>query len=92
MSKSVVYSKPSCPYCVKAKALLTNHNIEFEEKILGSDITSTELFEMFDAKELPRPRTAPQIFLGGTYIGGYDQLVAYIEETGYNGTGHTIGT
>lgn len=90
MSETIVYSKPSCPSCVKAKKLLDDRQIPYEVKDLGVDIQPQELFDLFEAKGLPQPRTAPQIFLDGKYIGGYEQLVAYIEDTGYNGTGHTL--
>jgi glutaredoxin len=32
----------------------------------------------------------PQIRINGENIGGYDKLAAYIEDTGYNGTGYTL--
>ena len=51
----------------------------------------SELMQIFEEKKLPQPRTAPQIFIGDTYIGGYEALLAYIESTGYNGSGHSIG-
>lgn len=87
---NVVYSKPSCPSCVQAKRLLTERNIDYDEVVLGQDITPDELFAIFDEKELARPRTAPQVFLGGKHIGGYEALVEYIENTGYTGTGHSL--
>jgi glutaredoxin len=90
MSKTIVYSKPSCPNCVKAKKLLDDRNVVYETKELGVDIQPQELFDLFESKGLPQPRTAPQIFLNGDYIGGYDQLATYIEETGFNGTGHSL--
>lgn len=82
---NIVFSKPSCPYCVKAKDLLKKVGVAFEEKILGTDITPDQLFEQFDSLSIPRPRSAPQIFLNGNYVGGYDQLVTYVEEHGMEG-------
>ena len=32
-----------------------------------------------------------KIFIGDTYIGGYEALVKYIEDTGFNGTGYSVG-
>ena len=40
-----VISKDNCAYCVKAKQLLENLNIEFVEKKVGKDITREELLE-----------------------------------------------
>ena len=37
-STTVVYSKPNCPSCVKAKALLQSKNIPYQESIIGKDI------------------------------------------------------
>ena len=90
MSETIIYSKPSCPNCVKAKKLLDDREVPYRAVELGTEIQPQELFDLFEAKGLPQPRTAPQIFLDGKYIGGYDQLVTYIEETGFNGTGHTL--
>ena len=80
-----IYGKPACPYCEKAKALCEIRNFKYTYKSMGTDFTREELLETF-----PAARTVPQIVVNGTKIGGYDQLIKYIEETGYNGTGWTL--
>lgn len=80
-----IFGKPACPYCDRAKALCESRGYEFSYKSLGTDYTKEELLEMF-----PGARTVPQIIVNGTKIGGYNELVNYIEETGYTGTGHTL--
>jgi glutaredoxin len=74
--KAEVYSRDNCPYCVKAKQLLTNRNIEFEV-IDATENRDTLIQRVIDATG-EAPRTVPQIFLDGQYIGGYDQLVAHL--------------
>lgn len=79
-----IHSKPSCPYCVKAKQLLKDNNIQFNEKIVGVDSTKEYIQDMVDAMgENVSIRTVPQIFFHYTnmgrveYIGGYDDLAKY---------------
>jgi len=67
-----IFSKPSCPYCVKAKALCEQQGYEFEYKMLDEDFTREELFEQF-----PTARTFPQIRIDGNAIGGYDNLLEW---------------
>jgi len=70
MTKAVVWSKNSCPFCVQAKALLKQKNIEFEERnISQGDWTKEQLLEA-----VPTARTLPQIFLDDNYIGGFTEL------------------
>jgi len=85
MRPVIVYSKPNCPYCVKAKHLLEMRQIPFVEQVVGKDVTREELLEA-----APNARTVPQIIINGKSIGGYDQLVTYIDETGFNSTGYTL--
>jgi glutaredoxin len=80
-----IYGKPMCPFCDKAKAFCEMNGFEYTYKSLGTDYTKEELLETF-----PGARTVPQIIVGGTKIGGFDQLASYIEETNYNGTGHSL--
>lgn len=75
MSNSIVYSKDNCPFCEKAKHLLNQHNIVFEVKQVGVDVTREELLEA-----VPTARSVPQVFLYGNYIGGYKELEEYFEE------------
>ena len=91
MMKATVYSKMHCPSCIKAKAELKKLVVEYEENLIGSDIQPQELFTIFEEKGLAQPRTAPQIFISDTYIGGYEALLKYIEDTGFNGTGASVG-
>ena len=82
-----IYGKPACPYCEKAKSLCESRKLSYQYYQLDKDFTREELFEQF-----PTARTFPQIKINDQAIGGYEQLVTYIEETGYNGTGHSLGT
>lgn len=67
--KAVLWSKYHCPYCDQAKALLQSKGYQIEERKIGDGWTKEELLEA-----IPSARTVPQIYLDGTYIGGYDQL------------------
>ena len=80
-----IYGKPMCPFCDKAKALCEQRGYAYEYKTLGTDYSKEELLETF-----PGARTVPQIVINGEKIGGWDQMVKYIEETNYTGTGHTL--
>lgn len=68
--KALVWSKENCSFCVKAKTLLENKGIEYEERKLGSGWTKEQLLE-----NVPTARSVPQIFLDEEYIGGYVELV-----------------
>jgi glutaredoxin 3 len=81
----VVLSKPLCPYCDKAKALLERMDIPFTTRTLGENLTKEELLEI-----APNARSMPQIIINSEVIGGFNQLNTYIENTGFNGTGYTL--
>lgn len=72
--KATVWSKYHCPYCDQAKALLKQKGIPFEEKKIGDGYTKEELLEA-----VPTARTVPQIFIDEKLIGGYTDLVSYIQ-------------
>ena len=70
-----IYSKDGCPYCVKAKQLLSSHNKDFMEYKLNEDFSREILLSKF-----PEAKTFPVIVIDGMNIGGYDQLFLYITE------------
>jgi len=75
MSKVVeIYSKPACPFCVKAKALAEQQGYDLTYKMLDEDFTREELFETF-----PTARTFPQIIVDVEKIGGYTEFEALVE-------------
>ena len=67
--KAVVWSKPACPFCVKAKNLLKNKGIEYEEKNIAEGYKIEDLLAL-----VPNARTMPQVWLDGEYLGGYKEL------------------
>jgi len=64
-----VYSTRNCPFCVRAKALLTSKDLEYTE--IHVDTDEEHLHEMI---ERSGNRTVPQIFINDVSIGGYDEL------------------
>jgi len=81
----LIYGKPMCPSCTKAKALCEKYDYPFEYRELGKDFDREQILT-----EFPEARTFPQIVVNGLKVGGYDQFVKYVEDTGYNGTGYTL--
>jgi glutaredoxin 3 len=72
----VLYTKPTCPYCLRAKALLTKKGVQFTEiNVEGDDANRAEMIEKSGGG-----KTVPQIFIHGTHIGGSDDLRALEDE------------
>ena len=80
-----IYGKTACSFCSAAKTLCESRGYDYEYKQLNEDFTREEVLEIF-----PGARTFPQIIISGNKVGGYQELVQYIEDTNYNGTGHTL--
>ncbi|MGU3573918.1 glutaredoxin 3 [Brucellaceae bacterium C25G] len=66
-----IYTRPGCPYCTKAKALLTEKKVVFNEINAGA---TPELRE--EMQQRSGRNTFPQIFIGDHHIGGCDDLHA----------------
>ena len=75
-----VYSKNNCIYCNKAKTLLKNLGLEYEEKSLEKDFGSDPSKLIEDIGN--NVRQMPQIKIDGELIGGYNQLVEHFNEKG----------
>lgn len=68
----VMYSTAVCPYCQMAERLLKAKGIEHIEKI-RIDLDAARRTEMM---EKTGRRTVPQIYIGDTHVGGFDDLSA----------------
>lgn len=66
-----IITKPGCPFCAKAKALLTEKGFDYEEIVLGQNASLTSL------KAISGRETVPQVFIDGKHIGGSDDLATY---------------
>ena len=68
-----LFTKPGCPFCAKAKALLKEKGLSYEEIVLGKDATVTSV------RAITGKTAVPQVFIGGKHIGGSDELAAYLK-------------
>ncbi len=67
-----IVTKPGCTFCVKAKQILIDHKLKYEEIILGKDATTVSL------RAITGKTTVPQVFIGGKHIGGSEDLIRYL--------------
>lgn len=72
-----MYLTGSCPYCLMAERLLRTKGVTAIEKI-RVDLEPARVREMI---ERTGRRTVPQIYIGATHVGGYDDLAA-LDEAG----------
>ncbi len=71
-----VFSRDGCSFCVRAKGLLRDAGIEFEELVLNRDYTDRTL------RAISTHTTYPQVFINGQLIGGSDDLKAWLADRG----------
>jgi glutaredoxin 3 len=72
MAEVTIYSTQVCPYCVKAKQLLSSKGVDYKEIDISQD---PALVEEAQTRSGGR-RTVPQIFIGDYHVGGCDDLFA----------------
>lgn len=70
-----LFTKVGCPYCARAKVLLKEKGIDFEEIVLGKEITTKTL------QAVTGSTTVPQVFIDGKSIGGSEDLANYFATT-----------
>ena len=70
-----VFSREGCPFCVRAKGMLTEAGIEFEELVLNRDYTDQTL------RAVSMKTSYPQVFIDGQLIGGSDELAAWLAKS-----------
>jgi glutaredoxin-like protein len=68
-----LFGKEGCPHCARARGLLDQEGLVYEEVLLGKGITSSTL------RAVSGRGTTPQVFIGGRHIGGADDLAKYLE-------------
>lgn len=72
MADVVIYTKPGCPYCIRALALLDRKGATYQEIVASNDpAKKAEMVQRSGGR-----MTFPQIFIGEKHIGGSDDLHA----------------
>ena len=71
MPKVEIYTTQWCPYCHAAKSLLDEKGVPFTEANAEDPEVRTAMVERANGR-----RTVPQIFIGDTHVGGYDDMAA----------------
>lgn len=70
MADVVIYTRAMCGFCSRAKRLLDEKGVPYDE----IDTTFSREKRMEMAERAGGRRTVPQIFIGGTHVGGCDEL------------------
>lgn len=79
----LIYGRPGCGYCIKAKLLAQSHGINFEYKdITEDDSIREELYRAY-----PDTKTVPQIWVNNKHVGGYNEFATELENTGVGNFG-----
>jgi glutaredoxin 3 len=71
MKKVEIYTTQWCPYCHAAKSLLDEKGVAYEEVDADNPETRMAMVQRAHGR-----RTVPQIFVGETHVGGYDDMAA----------------
>ena len=72
MEKVIIYTGPMCNFCSAAKHLLNKKKISYTEFDIAVDPSKRQEMQ----EKTNGARTIPQIFIGETYVGGYEELKA----------------
>lgn len=67
-----LFTKVGCPFCARAKTMLTERGMEYEEIVLGKDITNRSL------RAVTGSMTVPQVFINSKLIGDSEALASYL--------------
>ena len=67
-----IFTQAGCSYCANAKRLLSEHGLNYEEIVVGRDVSHQALFAITGMQ------TVPQVFIDAQHIGTSEDLAAYL--------------
>ena len=67
-----IFTRPDCGYCARAKGMLSDAGMQYEELVLNRDYTESTL------RAVAGISSVPQIFIDGDYVGGSESLEEYL--------------
>jgi len=68
-----IFTKPGCPFCARAKTMLDEHGLPYDEVSIGKDAN------LRTVRAITGRDSVPQVFIGGRHIGGSEELSRYFE-------------
>ena len=77
-NKSIIYSRPNCPYCTKIKQVYKEKNWEFQEYVLDEQFTRDQFKRLFGSNS-----TFPQVVVNNERLGGCIDAIRYFQKNGY---------
>lgn len=83
MTRIEIYGKQNCASCTKAKMYCESRGWDFSYLELDRDFTREDVLEKF-----PGARTFPQVRIHGQNVGGFEDFMKYIDDTGFSNSGH----
>lgn len=73
----MLFSRKGCPFCARAKGMLHDAELEFDEIIVGDDVNLRAL------RAVTQTEMVPQVFVDGQLIGGSDETQEWLKQQGY---------
>ena len=67
-----IYTWSTCPFCIRAKALLKQKNVQYQEYVIDGDESARSVM----SQRANGRRSVPQIFIENQHVGGCDDLYA----------------
>ena len=73
----MLFSRKGCPFCARAKGMLHDAELEFDEILVGDDVNLRAL------RAVAQTETVPQVYVDGQHIGGSEETEAWLKAQGY---------
>ncbi|MFO7581715.1 glutathione peroxidase [Guyparkeria sp.] len=73
----MMFSRKGCPFCARAKGMLHDAELEFDEIIVGDDVNLRAL------RAVAQTETVPQVYVDGQRVGGSEETEKWLKEQGY---------
>ncbi|HSH85466.1 MAG TPA: glutathione peroxidase [Guyparkeria sp.] len=70
----MMFSRKGCPFCARAKGMLNDAGLEFDEIVVGEDVTLRAL------RAVTQTETVPQVYIDGQHIGGSDKVEQWLKQ------------
>ncbi|MFI9653255.1 glutathione peroxidase [Guyparkeria sp. GHLCS8-2] len=73
----MMFSRKGCPFCARAKGMLHDAGLEFDEIVVGEDV------ELRALRAVAQTETVPQVYIDGQRVGGSEEVETWLKQKGY---------